>query len=63
VLLTKIANVRMYSQPSETSKPVGAALARGEEVVVVGAEKDGFVNVQGAAGSGWIKVVLVTKLQ
>ena len=63
VLLTKIANVRLYSQPTDTAKPVGATLARGEELVVIGAEKDGFVNVQGAAGSGWVKTVLVTKLQ
>jgi hypothetical protein len=61
VLVTKIANVRMYSQAADTSKPIGAALARGEELVVVGAEKDGFINVQGAAGSGWVKTVLVVK--
>ena len=61
VLVTKIANVRMYSQATDTSKPVGAALARGEELVVVGAEKEGFINVQGAAGSGWVKTVLVTR--
>ena len=60
VLLTKIANVRLLSQPSETAKPVGT-LARGEELVVIGAEKDGYINVQGAAGSGWVKMVLVTK--
>jgi hypothetical protein len=63
VLLTKIANVRLYSQASDTSKPIGAALARGEEVVVIGAEKDGYVNVQAASGSGWVKTVLMTKLQ
>jgi len=61
VLVTKIANVRLYSQAVDTSKPVGAALTRGEELVVIGSEKDGFINVQGAAGSGWVKTVLVAK--
>ena len=63
VLLTKIANVRLYSQATDTAKPIGAPLGRGEEVVVIGAEKDGYVNVQAAAGSGWVKTVLMTKLQ
>jgi hypothetical protein len=28
---------------------------------VIGAAKDGFINVQGAGGSGWVKLVLVQK--
>ena len=28
---------------------------------MIGAEKDGFINVQGAAGNGWVKTVLVIK--
>jgi hypothetical protein len=60
VLVPKIANVKVFAQPSETSKVV-AALARGEELVVIGSEKDGFINVQGASASGWIKSVLVQK--
>jgi hypothetical protein len=62
VLLPKIANVRILAQPSDTSK-VLATLGRGDEVVVIGAEKDGFVNVQGASASGWVKKVLVEKRQ
>jgi hypothetical protein len=60
VLSPKIANVRLMAEPSDTSK-VLATLARGEELVVVGAVKDGFVNVQSASASGWVKMVLVTK--
>ena len=60
VIVTKIANVRLLVQPSETAKPL-TTLARGEELVVVGTEKDGYVNVQGAAGSGWVKTILVIK--
>jgi hypothetical protein len=60
VLTPKIANVKLLAQPDDGAKVV-ATLPRGEELVVVGGEKDGYVNVQGANASGWIKVVLVTK--
>ena len=60
VVATKIANVRLLSQATDGAKPL-ATLAAGEELVVIGAEKDGYVNVQGAGGSGWIKTVLVLK--
>ena len=60
VLSPKIANVRLMSDASDSSKSL-ATLARGEELVVIGGEKDGFINVQGANGAGWVKIVLVTK--
>lgn len=60
VLSPKIANVRLMSEPSDGAKPV-ATLGRTDEVVVIGAEKDGFINVQGATGSGWVKIVLMSK--
>jgi hypothetical protein len=60
VLVPKIGNVRLLAEPADGSKPV-ATLARGEELVVVGAVKDGFVEVQSAAASGWVKMVLVEK--
>jgi hypothetical protein len=60
VLVPKIANVKLMAQPSDTAKTLGT-LPRGEELVVIGAEKAGYVNVQGAHGSGWVKVVLIQK--
>jgi hypothetical protein len=60
VLTPKIANVRLMSDASDTSKAI-ATLARGEELVVIGADKDGFINVQAASASGWVKIVLVQK--
>jgi len=60
VLSPKIANVRIMSEPSDGAKPV-ATLGRTDEVVVIGGEKDGFINVQGATGSGWVKIVLMSK--
>jgi hypothetical protein len=61
VLTPKIANVKLLASASDTAKVV-ATLGRGEELVVVGEEKDGYINVQGATASGWIKMVLVTKI-
>jgi hypothetical protein len=60
VIAPKIANVQLLAQPAEGAKVV-ATLGRGEELVVVGAVKDGYVNVQGAKASGWVRVVLVDK--
>jgi hypothetical protein len=60
VLVPKIANVKILSDASDAAKPLGT-LARGEEVVVIGAEKDGFIQVQGSNASGWVKIVLVQK--
>ena len=60
VLAPKIANVKLLAEPSDTAKTVGT-LGRGDEVVVIGSEKAGYINVQGGSGSGWIKIVLVQK--
>ncbi len=60
VLVPKIANVKLHASPSDTAK-VLETLARTDELVVIGEEKDGFVNVQGATASGWVKIVLVQK--
>jgi curli biogenesis system outer membrane secretion channel CsgG len=60
VLLPKIANVRILAEPADSAK-VLATLPRGEEMVVVGAEQAGFINVQSANATGWVKKVLVEK--
>ncbi|MCB1623450.1 MAG: hypothetical protein KDI32_02600 [Pseudomonadales bacterium] len=60
VVVPKIANIKLHASPVDASKIV-ATLGRGEELVVIGAEQDGFLNVQGASGAGWIKKVLVTR--
>jgi hypothetical protein len=60
VLVPKIANIKLYAEATDTSKAV-ATLARGEELVVIGDAKDGYVNVQTSTASGWVKTVLVQK--
>jgi hypothetical protein len=58
VVVPKIANVKLFAQPSDGAKTL-ATLAKGEELVIVGAEQNGFLNVQGGAAAGWVKKVLV----
>ena len=60
VLRPKLSNVKLLAQPSEQSEAV-ATLAKGEEVIFMGKEQDGFLNVETAKGGGWIKKVLVTR--
>jgi hypothetical protein len=60
VVMPKIANVRLLAAPTDTAKPL-TTLVRGEELVVIGPEKDGYINVQSAAASGWVRIVLVEK--
>lgn len=60
VLVPKIAKVAIVAEPKDGSKVVGTLL-RGDEVVVVGKQENGFVQVQGSTVSGWVKVVLVAR--
>jgi hypothetical protein len=60
VLLPKISNVKILAEPSDTAKAL-ATLSKGDEVVVVGKESNGYIQVQGATASGWVKVVLVAR--
>jgi hypothetical protein len=60
VVVPKIGNIKMYADATDTSKVV-ATLARGDELVVIGEAKDGYLNVQSSSASGWVKAVLVTK--
>jgi len=38
-----------------------ATLTKSEELVVIGGEQNGFVKVQGATATGWVKATLVEK--
>jgi hypothetical protein len=60
VLGPKIAGVKLLATPDEAGKVAGT-LARTDELVVIGEEKNGFVNVPGSTASGWVKIVLVQK--
>jgi hypothetical protein len=58
VIVPKIGNIKMFAA-ADGVKAIGA-IQKGEELVVVGAEKNGYVNVQSGEATGWVKKVLVT---
>jgi uncharacterized protein YgiM (DUF1202 family) len=59
-VVPKIANVKLLAQPSDAAKTV-ATLSKGEEMIVIGEEQDGYLQVESGAGGGWVRKVLVTK--
>ncbi len=58
VMTPKIAGVKILKTASDAAAVV-ATLTRGEEVVYVGEESNGFFKVQGAGGEGWVKKALM----
>ncbi len=59
VLRTKIGNVSI-SSGSDGSGEI-AKLAKGEEVVFLGEEENGFILVESGKGGGWVRKALLTK--
>ncbi|MBI3792821.1 MAG: SH3 domain-containing protein [Gemmatimonadetes bacterium] len=60
VLVPKIDNVKLVETPTDGAKVV-ATLKKGAELIFLGTEKDGYLQVQGADGEGWVRKVLVGK--
>lgn len=58
VLVAKIANVKVYAEPSREAKVV-ATLQRSDELVASGEAKNGFVFVDSSNFSGWVQRTLV----
>jgi curli biogenesis system outer membrane secretion channel CsgG len=58
MLMPKIANVKLYAEPSRTSKVV-ATLQKSDDLVATGESQDGFAKVDGANFSGWVQRTLV----
>ncbi len=60
VLYPKINNVKLMGGPSDGAKTL-ATLAKGEEMIFMGEEQDGFVKVESGRGGGWVKKILITR--
>ena len=60
VLLPKIDNVKVLAEPVDGARTVGT-VKKSDELVFLGAEKDGYVKVQGSTVEGWVKKTLVSK--
>ena len=60
VLFPKITGVKIMGGAAETGKAV-ATLDKGEELIYMGVEENGFLKVESGKGAGWVKKILVTK--
>lgn len=60
VVSPKIDNVKLLAEPKDGAA-AAATLKKGDDLIFLGQEKDGFLKVQGSAAEGWVKKVLVAK--
>jgi Curli production assembly/transport component CsgG len=60
VMVPKIAGARVLRAPQDGA-PELMALGRGEEVLMLGEEVNGFVKVTAARGDGWVKKIMLQK--
>lgn len=60
VVMPKIAGVKLMGAPGEAGKAV-ATLEKGDELIYMGEEKDGYLKVESGKGGGWVKKILVAK--
>jgi hypothetical protein len=60
VVTPKISNVKLLASPTDNAEPV-ATLAKSEELVVIGPEQNGYLNVQTGSAAGWVRRVLLSR--
>jgi curli biogenesis system outer membrane secretion channel CsgG len=60
VIYPKIAGVKIFGSAADGSAAV-ATLDKGEELIYMGVEENGFLKIESGKGGGWVKKVLVTK--
>ncbi|HEY4099312.1 MAG TPA: hypothetical protein VGM20_00385 [Gemmatimonadales bacterium] len=60
VLTPKIDNIKLLKE-SNDSAAVATTLKKGDELVYLGDDQNGFAHVQGSAAEGWVKKVLLTR--
>ena len=59
MLAAKIANVKVFAEPSKDSGVVGT-LKKTDELVATGEAKNGFVRIDTADFSGWVQRTLIS---
>ncbi|HEY3934398.1 MAG TPA: hypothetical protein VGL65_07235 [Gemmatimonadales bacterium] len=60
VLTPKIDNVKLMLEAKDSST-VSATLKKGDDLVYLGDDQNGYAHVQGSAAEGWVKKVLLVK--
>ena len=58
VLTPKISNVKLMAEPDNDSAIV-TTLSKTDEMIFMGQEVNGFIQVETSKGGGWIKKVFV----
>lgn len=59
-IVPKISNVKLHASPADTASAV-TTLSKGDEMIFMGEEQNGFLKVESGSGGGWVKKVLVTR--
>jgi len=59
-IVPKIGNLKVFSTPADGGK-VTTTLSKGDEMIYMGEETNGFLKIESGSGSGWVKKVLVSK--
>ena len=60
VIHSKIDGVKLLATASDTAKVI-ATLKKTDELVIMGAAKDGYIKVLGSMGEGFVKTALIIK--
>jgi curli biogenesis system outer membrane secretion channel CsgG len=60
VVMPKIAGVKLMAAAGEGGKVV-ATLEKGDELIYMGQEQEGWLKVESGKGGGWVKKILVAK--
>ena len=60
-IVPKIGNVKLYRLARRQRARPSRRCRKGDEMIFMGEEKDGFLKVESGNGGGWVKKVLVSK--
>ena len=60
VLTPRIASINLLTAAQDSAK-VAAVLKKGDELVFLGQEQDGYLHVSNGTSEGWVRKVLVSK--
>jgi len=60
VMVAKIAGVKVLRLPQDGAGEV-QSLAKNDEVLLLGEERNGFAKVTATRGDGWVKAILLRK--
>ena len=60
MLRTKIDNVKVMAEASDSAKVV-TTVGKADDLIYLGQENAGYVQVESGKGGGWVKKVLVNR--